>query len=282
MIWWNQIRHLVSTIGILDVVDVIIVAIVIYQIYRMIKNTRALALATGIFVLLIATLVSRWLNLHVIYWLLQKTITVLLVALPIVFQPELRRALEKLGRVPLIAGSDNLRNEEMKKVIRELVTAAEILSRDRTGALMVLEQKIGLSDYIETGIEIDGKVSEEILINIFIPNTPLHDGAVIIRGDRIMAAGCLLPLTEDDRLSKELGTRHRAGIGMSEQSDAIVLIVSEETGKISISYAGTLTRVGNSRELAYKLEQFLLLPQEKVVQRFKNFFNSKGGGNREG
>lgn len=281
MAWWAQIEHLISTISLLDFLDIIIVTVVIYQLYRMIRDTRALALSKGIFVLIVATLVSRWLNLHVIYWLLQKTITVVVVALPVVFQPELRRALEKLGRVPIMAGGDNPQREETQRIIRELSNAASTLSKNSIGALVVLERGTGLSDYIETGIEIDGKVSSALLVNIFIPNTPLHDGAVIMRNGRVMAAGCLLPLSEDDRISKDLGTRHRAGIGMSEQSDAIVLIVSEETGAISVANGGILTRLSDAEELVEELEKSLILPQEKIMSRIKRFFLMKGGSNHD-
>lgn len=281
MAWWAQIEHLISTISLLDFLDIIIVTVVIYQLYRMIRDTRALALSKGIFVLIVATLVSRWLNLHVIYWLLQKTMTVVVVALPVVFQPELRRALEKLGRVPIMAGGESPQREETQRIIRELSNAASALSKNSIGALVVLERGTGLSDYIETGIEIDGKVSSALLVNIFIPNTPLHDGAVIMRNGRVMAAGCLLPLSEDDRISKDLGTRHRAGIGMSEQSDAIVLIVSEETGAISLANGGILTRLSDAEELVEELEKSLILPQEKIMSRIKRFFLMKGGSNHD-
>lgn len=281
MAWWAQIEHLISTISLLDFLDIIIVTVVIYQLYRMIRDTRALALSKGIFVLIVATLVSRWLNLHVIYWLLQKTMTVVVIALPVVFQPELRRALEKLGRVPIMAGGDSLQREETQRIIRELSNAASALSKNSIGALVVLERRTGLSDYIETGIEIDGKVSSALLVNIFIPNTPLHDGAVIMRNGRVMAAGCLLPLSEDDRISKDLGTRHRAGIGMSEQSDALVLIVSEETGAISVANGGVLARLSDAEELVEELEKSLILPQEKVMSRIKRFFLLKGGSNHD-
>lgn len=281
MAWWAQIEHLISTISLLDFLDIIIVTVVIYQLYRMIRDTRALALSKGIFVLIVATLVSRWLNLHVIYWLLQKTMTVVVVALPVVFQPELRRALEKLGRVPIMAGGDSPQREETQRIIRELSNAASTLSKNSIGALVVLERGTGLSDYIETGIEIDGKVSSALLVNIFIPNTPLHDGAVIMRNGRVMAAGCLLPLSEDDRISKDLGTRHRAGIGMSEQSDAMVLIVSEETGAISLANGGVLTRLSDAEELVEELEKSLILPQEKIMSRIKRFFLLKGGSNND-
>ena len=236
-----QLQGILTTIGLLDILDVAIVAYVLYRMYYMIKDTRAVALLKGLFVLLIATALSKWLELNVINWLLQKTMTVVLVALPVVFQPELRRALEQLGRGNLFRKSA-LNVEEMELMLNELVEATTTMARNKIGALIVLEQETGLSDYIETGVKVDGLVSSEFLINIFIPNTPMHDGAVVIRGNRVMAAACLLPLTEDRSLSKELGTRHRAAIGLSEQTDALIIVVSEETGTISLATGGALKR----------------------------------------
>jgi len=248
-----QINGIISTISLLDVLDMVIVAFVLYKLYVMIKDTRALALLKGLVVMLIATVISKWLGLNVIYWLLQKTMAVVLVALPIVFQPELRRALEQLGRGTLLKKNVFLDEEEQENLLDELGRAVLVLAKNKIGALIVLERETGLSDYIETGIKIDGIVSNEFLINIFIPNTPLHDGAVILRGNRIMAAGCLLPLTEDRSLKKELGTRHRAAIGITEQSDAAVVVVSEETGVISLARSGRLVRDLDTELLKEKL-----------------------------
>lgn len=237
-----QIRGIMSTISLLDVLDMVLVAIVLYKLYVLIRDTRAVALLKGLIVLLVATLVSKWLSLNVINWLLQKTMTVVLVALPIVFQPELRRALEQLGRGRLFSKSAFLNEEETKNLLEELVRAVAALAKNKIGALLVFERETGLNDYIETGIKIDGLVSSEFLTNIFIPNTPLHDGAAIVRGNRVMAAGCILPLSEDRSLGKELGTRHRAALGISEQADALVVVVSEETGTISVAQGGRLVR----------------------------------------
>ncbi|MDU4960279.1 MAG: diadenylate cyclase CdaA [Sporomusaceae bacterium] len=237
-----QIRGILATMNPLDIIDIVIVAVVLYKLYYMIKDTRAVALLKGLAVLLVMTLVSKWFGLNVINWLLQKTATVVLVALPIVFQPELRRALEQLGRGGLFRKNVFLDAQEAELFINELVKSAVALSRNKIGALLVIEREIGLNDYMEQGIKIDGIVSSEFIINIFIPNTPLHDGATIIRGNRVMAAGCLLPLTEASNLNKELGTRHRAAIGLTEQTDAIVLVVSEETGVISLARGGQLLR----------------------------------------
>ena len=189
-----QIRGIISTISLLDAVDIAIVAIVLYKLYFMIRDTRAVSLLKGLIVLLVATLVSKWLGLNLIYWLLQKSMTVVLVALPIVFQPELRRGLEQLGRGKVFRKNVFLNEEETNTLLDETVKAVTMLARSRTGALMVFERETGLNDYIETGIKVDGLVSSELLNNLFVTNTPLHDGAAIIRGNRIIAAGCILPL----------------------------------------------------------------------------------------
>ena len=239
---WAQIEGVIETITMLDMVDIFVVTYFLYRLYQMLKNTRAASLVKGLLVLLIAALISKWLHLHVINWLLEKSMTVVLVALPVVFQPELRRALEQIGRGKLFRKTAVLDEEEVENMLSALSKAALAMSHSKTGALIVFERETGLDDYIETGTPIDALVSSELFMNIFIPNTPLHDGAVIIRGNRIKAAGCLLPLTEARNLSKELGTRHRAAIGISEQTDALVLIISEETGTISLARGGALQR----------------------------------------
>ncbi|MDR3564646.1 MAG: diadenylate cyclase CdaA [Negativicutes bacterium] len=245
-----QIRGIISTITLLDIVDIVLVALVLYKLYFMIRDTRAVALLKGLIVLLVATLVSKWFGLNVINWLLQKTMTVVLVALPIVFQPELRRALEQLGRGKLFSKSAFLNEEETKVLTEELVRAVTVLAKNKIGALLVFERETGLNDYIETGIKLDGLVSSEFLTNVFIPNSPLHDGAVIIRGNRAMAAGCILPLSDDRSLGKELGTRHRAALGLSEQVDSLIVVVSEETGIISVAEGGQLVRYVEPERLA--------------------------------
>ena len=236
-----QINAIIATLRLWDLVDVLIVAYVLYYMYNMIKDTKAAALLKGLVVLIIGTLLSNWLDFHVINWLLQKSMTVVLVALPVVFQPELRKALERSGRGKLFR-KNTLDKEELENILTGMTNAVITMSRHKIGALIVVEQETGLTEYMDTGIRIDGDISNELLINIFIPNTPLHDGAVIIKGSKIMAASCLLPLTEDRSLSKELGTRHRAGIGLTEQTDAYVIIVSEETGTISLAHEGKLQR----------------------------------------
>ncbi len=244
-----QIEGLIKTIGILDIVDIMIVAVLLYQVYKMLENTRALTLTKGLLILLLLTVVTGWLELHAINWLLQKIVTLLFVALPVVFQPELRRALEHIGEGQLFKRSSLLNYEEACSLVSELDKAVMKMSSTKTGALIVLERNMGLNDICASGIKIDGIVSAEFLLNVFVVNTPLHDGAVIIRGNRLVAAGCLLPLTDDRTLSTELGTRHRAAIGLSEQCDAVVVVVSEETGTISVAESGRIYRHLDSDQL---------------------------------
>lgn len=271
-----QMQGILSTIQLRDLFDIVLVAIVLYRIYIMIKDSRALALLKGLIVLLMATLLSKWLELNVINWLLQKTLTVVAVALPVVFQPELRRALEHLGRGNVFRKNVLLNEEETEDFLDELAKAVVVLAKNKIGALLVIERETGLSDYIETGIQVDGLVSNEFLINIFIPNTPLHDGAAILRGNRVMAAGCLLPLTEDRSLNKELGTRHRAAIGLTEQSDAVVVVVSEETGIISLARGGQLKR-NLDMEMLKNLLRPLFTTKHMMLSDFLNWRQSNNG-----
>lgn len=236
-------KDIIINIGILDIVDVSIVAYVFYKLYMLIKETRAEQLIKGIFVLLIATKASEILQLHVVNYILKNTMTVGLIALLIVFQPELRRALEYIGRTKfIIKPIGEFENEDIEESMEEIIEAMFSLSRQKIGALIIIERETGINDIIQTGTILDGKISRQLLINIFIPNTPLHDGALVIKNNRIRAAGCFLPLTEGKNLNKELGTRHRAGIGISERSDCISLIVSEENGYISMAQNGNLYR----------------------------------------
>lgn len=236
-------KDIIMNIGILDIVDVSIVAYAFYKLYMLIKETRAEQLIKGIFVLLIATKASEILQLHVVNYILKNTMTVGLIALLIVFQPELRRALEYIGRTKLIIKPiGEFESEDIEESMEEIIEAMFSLSRQKIGALIIIERETGINDIIQTGTILDGKISRQLLINIFIPNTPLHDGALVIKNNRIRAAGCFLPLTENKNLNKELGTRHRAGIGISERSDCISLIVSEENGYISMAQNGNLYR----------------------------------------
>ncbi|QSZ27237.1 TIGR00159 family protein [Aceticella autotrophica] len=242
---FNDLIDIIKTIRINDIVDIAIIAYVMYKFIIVIRKTRAEQLLKGLVVLIVVTKLSEWLQLRTVNYLLKNAMTVGVIALLIVFQPELRRALESLGRSEFFRKNFFIINDDMKdikEVLGEVCDAVQFLSRSKIGALIVIERKTGLNEFIETGIFMDSKISSELLINTFIPNTPLHDGAVIIRGDRIMAAGCFLPLTDSQNLSTELGTRHRAAIGVTEVSDALAIIVSEETGTISLAQNGRISR----------------------------------------
>ena len=247
-------NNIVSSIGITDVLDILIVAFIVYKVLGFIRETRAEQLAKGLVILVIITLLSRLLHLYTLNWILSGVMTVGLVALVVIFQPELRRALEHLGRSRFVNVLDGVDKEEAKRMVLEMVEAIDNMSSSRTGALIVIEGEITLNDIVETGTIIDAAVSTEMIGNIFYEGAPLHDGALIVRGDRLYAAGCVLPLTQNKQLSKDLGTRHRAGIGITENSDAMVIIVSEETGVISIAQNGNLTRFVDVK----KIEKTLL------------------------
>ncbi|MEW6522390.1 MAG: diadenylate cyclase CdaA [Bacillota bacterium] len=239
----GQLRFLTIRDVIGAVVDIAIVAYVLYRFFMLIRGTRAIQLLKGIAILLLATIASQFLRLYTINWILVNARLMLAVALPVVFQPELRRFLEQIGRGRFFAGRSLvfLGEVNIERMIEELAKAVGQMSRNRTGALIVLEREIGLNDFIETGIGIDGLVTSEFLVNIFVPNTPLHDGAVIIRGDRVQAAACFLPFT-DSVVGTELGGRHRAALGITEVSDSLAVVVSEETGTISLANAGRIIR----------------------------------------
>lgn len=248
------------------VIDILIVAFVIYKLLMLIKGTRAIQLLKGLAVLVVASTVSERFHLYTMSWLLEKTWTALFVALPVVFQPELRRALEQLGRGGFFGRSLFIADEENRRAVRDIVRATAVLSRRKVGALMVFIRETGLQEYIENGVKIDALVTAELIINIFEPNTPLHDGAAIIHNSRVLAAACFLPLTESPFLSKELGTRHRSAIGITEHSDAVSLVVSEETGMISLANDGRITRGLSEQELEKRLEEYTR-PNGKRVGR---------------
>ena len=239
------------------VLDIGIVAFVIYKLLFMIRGTRAVQLVKGIMVLLVAAVVSNVLELTTIKWLLSQIWAVFFVMLVVVFQPEIRRALEHLGLKSFFSKSVFSDSEmDIDDFEDNIVKACIAESKTKTGMLLVLERSVGLNDYINNGIQLDAKVSMQMLVNIFVPNTPLHDGAAIIRGDRILAAACFLPLTDNMYVSSELGTRHRAALGMSEVSDALVLVVSEETGRISAAKNGKLIKSLDEASLRKLLREY--------------------------
>ena len=241
------------SIGITDVLDILIVAYIIYKIIFWIKETRAWALFKGILVIFALAAVASILKLNTILWILSNTISVGIIALLIVFQPEMRKALEQLGKGKFFSyftRSDDAGDEKAAaRTVDEIVKAAGKMGAVKTGALILMEQEVPLGDLERTGIPIDAIVSSQLLINIFVKDTPLHDGATIIQNGRISAAACFLPLSDNPYISTTLGTRHRAGIGLSEVSDAMIIIVSEETGNISLAQDGKLIRQLDERHL---------------------------------
>lgn len=243
-----------------DIIEIVIIAFVIYNVMVWIKNTKAWVLLKGIIIVVIFALIAYILNLKTILWIAGKTISVGIIALVIIFQPELRRALEQLGRKKILFGLFRFNDGREKgerfssKTAEEIVRACFDMGAAYTGALIVIEQDMVLEEYEKTGITVDGLVTSQLLINIFEYNTPLHDGAVIIRGDRVVAATCYLPLSDNNNLNKALGTRHRAGVGISEVTDSMTIIVSEETGKVSVAVGGELIHDIDADSLRNKLE----------------------------
>jgi len=238
--------------------DIAIVAYILYKLLLLIRETRAEQVLKGLAILLFATWLSSILRVNTIHMILRNTVELGVIAILIVFQPELRRALEQIGRGSIFDKTFFMQVEKDKKAMfEEIVRAVQKLAKSKLGALIVIERKTGLNDVIETGVKVDAKVTEELLENIFIPNTPLHDGAVIIREDRIAAAGCFLPLTENPNTGKQLGTRHRAALGISELSDSLSIVVSEETSVISLAVDGKLIRHLEPKTLMDMLEKLL-------------------------
>lgn len=257
-----------------DIIDVGIVAFIIYKMMELVRGTRAVQLLKGIFVLVATWAVSTWFDLYTLKWLMNQMFTFGIVTVLIIFQPELRRVLEQLGRGKLFSRSSSFDGTGLSEQIDEIIRAVRSMAKRKVGALIVFERKTGVTEMIESGIALESKISSELLMNIFTPNSPLHDGAVIIRGNQIMAAGCYLPLSENPFISKELGTRHRAAIGVSEVSDAISLIVSEETGQISLSINGLIVRDINEESLISKLHEELS-PDKDVNKKEFGWFKRK-------
>lgn len=262
----------IKLIRIRDILDVALVAYVIYKGIKLVSETRAVSLIKGIIILILATQVSGWLSLNSINFLLINTMEVGLVALLVVFQPELRRALEKVGRSS-IGKIITMTESENESTVSKVVYAVSAMQSTKTGALLVFERDIKLGDVAKTGVSINSEVSPELIINIFVPNTPLHDGAVIIGQNKVKAAACFLPLTQDNTLSQELGTRHRAAIGITEVADCVVVVVSEETGRISLALNGKLERNLSVSELEDTLKQLLINDDNDFKLNKDKFFD---------
>lgn len=270
--------NIVSGIGINDIVDVLVVAFVVYKILGFIRQSRAEQLVKGLIVILVATALSDVLRLYTLNWILKSSMAVGVIALVVVFQPELRRGLESLGRSNLLKTKfSQLDKNKAEDIADKFVASVENLSKTRTGALIIIERETALTDICETGIKINAEISEELIGNIFYEGAPLHDGALIIRGDRMHSAGCVLPLTQNSNLPSSLGTRHRAGIGITEHSDAISIIVSEETGTISAAKDGKLTRFLDKEGLRKILIDGYFNSDDHIVTGIRGVIKKIGG-----
>lgn len=274
----------IPKIQITDIIEIIILAFLIYTLVKWIKTTRAWSLVKGLAVIMGFWIVAIIFELGAVQWIITNTISVGIIAVIVLFQPEFRKALEQLGQRNIVKsflvfdeskeGNEKFSDSTRDHIVRAIFTMAKV----KTGGLIVMEADISLNDYIDTGIYMDSLVSSQILISIFEPNTPLHDGAVIIRGDRIIAGTCYLPLSDNTQLSKDLGTRHRAGIGISEITDSLTIIVSEESGKVSIATDGKLIRNIDHDYLSTKLKEF----QKKNIEVTKiRFWKGRGGNERK-
>lgn len=237
--------------GVLDIIDILIVAVIVYQFFILMRGSRAVTMLFGLGILLFLAFLSTWLNMNSLQWLITRLGTVWVIAFLVVFQPELRNVLTRLGNTPLFG---RLVSSSSKKVLDEVIRAVELLSEAKVGAIIALKREVGLKGYEETGKKLNSQVTAELLVTLFTPRTPLHDGAVIIENDRIIAAACELPLTTNPRYQRSLGMRHRAGVGLSEETDALVVLVSEETGGISLAVRGHLRRNLNPEKLGKLLE----------------------------
>lgn len=271
------LRSFFQVLKLTDIIDIFLIALIVYQLLKILKETRAMQLVKGIFILFLILQVSSWAHLTTLNYLLRNAMQVGMFAIVVIFQPELRSLLEKMGRsnvgklIDVATGKTTSDDDDY--AVSEIVTASANMSSTKTGALIVIERETKLGDVIRTGTLLDAEVSSALLENIFFPKTPLHDGAVIIRGDRIHTAGCFLPLTSNTNLSRDLGTRHRAALGISEASDAIVVVVSEETGKISIAINGSLTR--NLTEASLKTALGKALAKKTDRDRLKFWRSTK-------
>ena len=266
-------RFHMPTIRWTDILEIIILSFLVYQIILWIKNTRAWSLLRGIVIIMAFILAAAFLNMTTILWIAEQMMRLVVIATVVVLQPELRRALEQLGRTNFFASlvpfdsTRDMGGRFSDKTMQEIIKACYEMGKVRTGALIVVEQNQSLSEYERTGIEVDAILTSQLLINIFEHNTPLHDGAVIVRENRVVSATCYLPLSDNMGLSKELGTRHRAGVGISEVTDSLTIIVSEETGHISVAYEGTLSRDLDSEDLKGKLLMIQNKPLEEKKRR---------------
>lgn len=255
-----HVLELLREIRVWDILDILLVAFILYRVFLLIKGTRAVQMVVGLVLLLIILLFSRWANLYTMSWLVQGFMAQIIIVILVLFQPELRRALAHMGESPLFS---SLSPVESSRFLDEIVKAAVALANRRIGALIVLERETDLKNIVEMGTEVDSKVSKELVLSIFHPTSPIHDGAIIIQAGRVAAAGCFLPLTMSTAVNKSLGTRHRAAIGLTEETDAVVVVVSEETGTISLVAGGTLNRDLDAVSLRRALTRIFVTQKKK-------------------
>ena len=282
MRYFNNLKMYNMTLNLGDVVEILLIAVLLYYILVWIKTTKAWSLLKGIIVIAVFLIIADIMHMTTILWMAQNFLVFAVTAVIVVLQPELRKALEELGNKSLwnvipFDNSSNPQNVISEKTLNEIVKACVDMAKVKTGALIVIEQTISLKEFERTGIELDALVSSQLLVNIFEHNTPLHDGAVLIRGDRIVSATCYLRLSNNQGLSKELGTRHRAGLGISEESDCVTVIVSEQTGKISVAHQGELSRNLNGESLKKFMRQILIkdVEDKKRTSRWKGRSKAK-------
>lgn len=279
MSFMEQFTDLMPVNVIVNILDVLFVWFVIYKLITLIKGTKAVQLLKGIFVIIIARVVTDFLGMDTLGWLLENVISIGFFAIIVIFQPEIRRALEQIGRGKLFARSSSMQEEvEKNRLIEAMTKSVSYMAKRRIGALISIERETGLNEYIETGIQLNAHLTSELMINIFIPNTPLHDGAVIVQKNNIVSAACYLPLSESPFISKELGTRHRAAIGLSEVTDAITIVVSEETGAVSLTSNGDLHRNLSMEEFENHLKRLWFGPTEEQVTSSKWLWRGKQNG----
>lgn len=263
----NEIRMAFLALKITDIIDILVMTYIIYKLIMSVRETRAEQLLKGLVVILVFSRIAQALNLYTVNWLISNIFTVGLMIIIVVFQPELRKAFEKIGRGNSFFNFAKIRNKDYEMKTDEIANAVSSMARQKIGALIVLENESSLKDISETGTYLNSEISSELLINIFFPNSPLHDGAVIIKEEKIVAAGAILPLSDNFNISKELGTRHRAALGMSEKSDAFIIIVSEETGVITTVYKGELSRNIDIETLKQSLNNLFVKQDDSIFKK---------------
>lgn len=267
MDFFNEIRMAFLALKITDVIDIVVMTFIIYRLIMSVRETRAAQLVKGLVVILVFSKIAQVLNLYTVNWLISNIFTVGLMIVIVVFQPELRRAFEKIGRSNNFLNLAKIRNKDYELKTDEIVNAVSSMARQKIGALIVLENESSLKEISETGTYLNAEITSELLINIFFPNSPLHDGAVIIKEEKIVTAGAILPLSDNFNISKELGTRHRAALGMSEKSDAFIIVVSEETGVVTTVHKGELSRNIDSETLKQSLNNLFVKQDESIFKK---------------